>query len=132
MGDVVKIAVLPIKAKKLLMCRKMGVKEIISLGGKPEEGETDEKCAEREVMEEAQCRVKNLAYFATVYGPRPETDGQTELRCYLVDLEGTPTIRKGDKIIGFVYIDKNWKTSGHSFPSTMHSVLPMLVERGLL
>ena len=63
MEDTFKVAVLYIIDKKLLMCRKKGLVELINLGGKVEKGETYVGCAEREVMEEAQCKVIDLGLF---------------------------------------------------------------------
>ena len=70
MGNIVKVAVLPIKNKKILLCRKKGIDFLIELGGKLESSETDEECAIRETLEEARCSVKNLEYFTTLIGSR--------------------------------------------------------------
>jgi len=39
MGNIVKISVLPIVDKKLLLCKKKGLAELINLGGKLKKGE---------------------------------------------------------------------------------------------
>lgn len=133
MGNIIKVAVLPIKDKELLLCRKKRIDFLITLGGKLEPGETDEECAKREVMEEAQCYVKNLNYFKTFFGPRgDELDSTIELRCYLGELQGTPIPREGDNIYGFVYINRNWEKEGHVLPSTAKKIVEFLVNENYI
>ncbi|MBI4146972.1 NUDIX domain-containing protein [Candidatus Woesearchaeota archaeon] len=131
MGNIVKVAVLPIVDKRVLMCRKLGVDALINLGGKVENEETDEQCAERETLEEAQCGVKDLVHYTTVTAPRVDEPSSTiELRCYFGQLDGTPKPREGDKIIGFEYIDRTYNAS--KLPPAMRKVFEKLVSDGHL
>ena len=130
--DIVKIAVLPIVDKKLFLCRKKGLDFLVNLGGRPEEDETDEECAAREVREETSCGITNLRYFTTVNGPRGDISGNIELRCYFGDLTNTPSINPRDSIYEFVWIDRNWTQEGYKLPPTMQTLISKLVEQGHL
>ncbi len=100
MGDIVKVAILPLMDGKLFMCRKRGRDFLVNLGGRLEPGESDIECAVREAEEEARCKVINLKYYMTTRAPLPEQDGpgEIELRCYLGDLVGIPRINSQDSI----------------------------------
>ncbi|RJQ19947.1 NUDIX domain-containing protein [Candidatus Woesearchaeota archaeon] len=131
MGNITKVAVLPITDKKLLMCRKRGIEALINLGGRVEEGETDTACAEREVLEEAQCGVENLHHYTTVTAPRiDDPHSQIELRCYFGDLTGEPTVRESDSIIGFTHIDRTYDST--KLPPAMQKVFAKLISDGYL
>ena len=133
MGDIIKVAVLPIINKKLLMCRKEGVEQLINLGGKLIQGEIDEECARREVREEAQCEITDIKYFNTFTGPIVnEPNSKIELRCYFAKLVGTPRVRPGDSVLAFVYIDKKWEQAGHKLPPTFKKAIAVLIGQGYL
>ena len=133
MGNIVKVAVLPIKNKKILLCRKKGIDFLIELGGKLESSETDEECAIRETLEEARCSVRNLEYFTTLIGPRgDEPDSRIELRCYFGTLEGEPKVNRKDKVYDFVYADRNWKQEGHLLPPILQELIGLLVGKNYL
>lgn len=127
MGNITKIAVIHIKNGKILMCRKKGLDSLITLGGKIEAGETDIQCAEREVSEEAQCKVENLQYYTTTTSERIDEPGSTvEIRWYFGNLIGTPTPRPGDKVFGFEYIDENYEKRGHKIPPIAGTIIKRL------
>lgn len=129
MSHITKIAVLYIKDGKILMCRKKGLDSLITLGGKIEAGETDIQCAEREVSEEAQCKVTGLSYYTTTTSERIDEPGSTiEIRWYLGNLIGTPTPREGDKVVGFEYIDEHYEREGHKIPPIVGTILKRLKE----
>lgn len=133
MGNIIKVAILPIVDKKLLVCRRQNFEMLIELGGRLEPGETDIECAEREVMEEAQCDVTNLFYYNTFEGLRgDEPQSKIVLRCYFGNLIGNPVLREGDSVVGFVWIDRNWKEEGHKLPPTMQKLVTRLIADGYL
>lgn len=141
MGDIIKVAVLPITnvhppksepEKKLLLCRKKGLDHLITLGGKLEPGESDEECAVRECDEEAQCKVFGLEFLRIFYGERIDEPGsKIELRCYLGILMGSPSRNFNDKVYAFPEIDRHYKKQGHLLtPILEEQVIPYLIRSG--
>jgi len=133
MGHIVKIAVLHIIDKQLLLCRKKGVVELISLGGTLEDGEDYEDCARREVEEETGCGVVNLKYYDTFVGQRvDEPRSKITLICYFGDIQGTPEIQPRDKVYDFVWIDRDWNSKGYKFPTTLEKTVSKLISEDYL
>ena len=61
-----KVAGLCIRDKKLLVVHKIGEEVYFSLGGKIEQDETELQCLEREVWEEARCKVTNPKFLGFI------------------------------------------------------------------
>lgn len=133
MPNIVKIAILPIIDRKLLLCRKKGLQELISLGGRLEKGESHIQCIKREVMEEAQCLVNNLAYFDAFEGPVVnDPNSKINLVCYFGTLVGNPKPNPKDNVIGFEWIDKSYLSKGYKLPPTLEKAVSKLVFEGYL
>lgn len=125
--DILKIGVLPIRDRKLLLCKKRGIEALIALGGKLETGETDEQCARRETREEAQCELSDIKYFGTASGRRIDTPGIITMRCYLAELDGEPQPRPEDKVYAFEWIDRHYPLE--QLPHTMQKIVESLIEQ---
>ncbi|MBI2044036.1 NUDIX domain-containing protein [Candidatus Pacearchaeota archaeon] len=132
MGDIIKVAVLPIVDKKLFMCRKRELDYLVNLGGKLNPNESDEACAIRETEEEACCGVTDLAYYMTTRAPRQDEPGEIELRCYFGNLVGTPSINPNDKVYAHLWITRDWEGEGHTLPLSLSEVMPKLISDGYL
>jgi 8-oxo-dGTP pyrophosphatase MutT (NUDIX family) len=110
-----KIAAVVIKDDAFLMVRKKGKDVWTSLGGHPEEGETEEQALLREIKEEMGCE-------ATI----------VQLSTYLVELSGT-VVFEDPELEEYKYIGKNWKDEGIKVPASIsEQVLPYCIKERLL
>lgn len=83
-----KIAAVVIQDNKFLMVRKKGKDIWTSLGGHPEEGETEEQALVREVKEEMGCTGIVGRKLGDFEAPAVFDDALVRLSTYLVNLEG--------------------------------------------
>lgn len=127
-----KIAAVVIEDNKFLMVHKKNSKFWTSLGGHPEEGETEEQALLREIKEEMGCDAvieRKLGYFEAKAG---EDDAMVRLSTYLVTLTG-PIIFEDPELDDYKFIGKNYEEEGIRFPDSMkNQVIPYLVKNGLL
>lgn len=132
MADINKIAGLCIRDKKLLIVHKKGI-GYISLGGKIEPGETDTQCLERETKEEIGCKAINLKYFDTFEGPNHDGTQTLKMTCYFCEIEGEIKINPADKIDGYLWINRNYKSIEDQIAHMLRmQILPTLIKKGLL
>lgn len=133
MADVNKAAALCIRNGKLLVVKKKGMDELLSLGGKIEPGEKEEECIVREVKEEIGCKAKNIRHFETFEGMTHDGKRTLRLACYFCEIEGTPTINPKDQIEGYEWVDKNYSEKGIKLAGMLKlNVVPALIKKGIL
>lgn len=102
-----KIALAVFKDKKILMVRDNENDEVFySLGGTLEEGESDEECLIREVMEEISCEIEpaSLQFLEEFEGPAHGKENTLlNIRLYKGDLIGDP--KPSQEIVEYQYFD---------------------------
>jgi len=131
-----KISALLIRNNKLLIVRGANDDFYKNLGGKVEGGETDEECLRREIMEEAQVEMTNFKfYFELKKQPLPNQPGKfLDLRFYIVEVEGEPTINPNDQTQEFYWISKkDFETKDIKMVSGLKNhAIPKLIQDVLL
>lgn len=94
MADIIKVAGVVIKNKKLLMVRKYSQDFLAMLGGKLELNETQIECLKREILEEigtSNFRIIDERPFYTAYSVAGSDITKTlEMHCYKVELFEDP------------------------------------------
>lgn len=127
-----KIAAVVIQDNKFLLVRKNKSEIWTSLGGHPEEGETEEEALIREIKEEMGCEArleKKLGDFEAKAG---EDDAIVRLSTYLVTLEG-PIIFEDPELAEYRFFDKDFIKQGIKIPDSIkNGVLPYCLENKLL
>lgn len=132
MQTIHKIAAVVIKDNKFLMVRKKGKDIWTNLGGKPEEGETEEQCLLREIKEEADCNARILKKLGDFSAKAVFDDAIVQLSTYLVELNGEIKCEDPElaeiKFIGKDYKEQNIKPA----PTIEEQMLPFCIKEGLL
>lgn len=130
MADINKAAALCIRDKKLLVVKKKGIDEYISLGGTIEQNEKEADTIEREVMEEIGCKAVDIRHFETYEGLTHDGKKTLRIACYLCEIVGTPTLNPADAIEAYAWVTKEeaYKTAG----MLRLDIIPGLAKRGLL
>jgi 8-oxo-dGTP diphosphatase len=127
------MAAIVIKDDKFFLVRKKGKDIWTSLGGRIEEGETEEQCLLREIKEEVNCGakiIKKLGDFEdkAIFDP----GSMVRLSTYLVELEGEIDLIDPElEECGF--IDKEYSTKGFKLPPSLRTqIIPFCIKEGLL
>lgn len=114
------------------MVRKKGKDIWTSLGGHPEEGETEEQALLREIKEEMGCDAvieKKLGDFEALAA---HDEAIVKLSTYLVKLKG-PIIFEDPELEEYRFIDREYKTSRVKLPLSIEGqILPYCIKEGLL
>lgn len=133
MEQIHKISAMVIQDNKLLMVKKVGKQTWTTLGGKPEEGETEEEALHREINEEIHCNAKIIKKLDDFVTDAHHHKGFTvKLSTYLVELLGEinlddPELEKAD------FIPKEYEEKGIKLPPSMtEQVIPFLKKEGLI
>lgn len=128
-----KIAAVVIEDNKYLLVRKVEKDILTSLGGKPENNETEQEALIREIQEEAGCNaniIRKMGDFVddAIFDPGMKV----KLSVYLVELKGK--IHLDDpEIAEIIWIDKDWKKKGYKLTHIQeYDVLPLCKKEGLL
>ena len=132
MREIHKIIAIVIENNKFFMVRKVGKDIWTGLGGKPEEGETEEQTLVREIQEEIHCDSTVLKKLGDFKAPAVFDDAIVKLSAYLVELNGD--IRLDDpELEECKFIPKNYKELGIKLPvSIEEQVLPFLIKNKFL
>lgn len=127
-----KIAAVVIQDNKFLLVRKNNSTLWTSLGGHPEEGETEEQALLREIKEEMGCGAtleKKLGDFEAKAG---EDNAIVRLSTYLVTLEGL-IVFEDTELAEYRFFGKDFDKQGIKIPDSIkNGVLPYCIENGLL
>lgn len=132
MKEIHKIAAVVIQDKKFLMVRKVGKDVWTSLGGKPENDETEEQALIREIQEEVHCDCKIIRKLGDFKAKAVFDDALLILSAYLVNLQGK--IKLDDpELEEYKFISKNYKNEGIKLPDSIEKeILPHCIKEGLL
>lgn len=132
MKTIHKIAAVVIKDNKFLMVRKKGKDIWTSLGGRIEEGETEEQCLLREIEEEASCSAKIIKKLGNFSEKACFDDAMLLLSTYLVELEGEIDC-KDPELEEIKFFGKNFKEQGINPSLTItKQIIPYCIKEGLL
>ena len=132
MKEIHKIIAIVIQDNKFLMVRKVGKDIWTSLGGKPEENETEEEALIREIDEEIHCDANIIKKLGDFKAPAAFDDAIVKLSTFLVELKGE--IKLDDpELEECKFISKNYKEEGIKMPvSIEEQILPFLIENKYL
>jgi len=132
MTTIHKIAAVVIADNKFLVVRKKGKDVWTSLGGKPENGETEEQTLIRETKEELNCGLKIIKKLTVIEDKAIFDDAQVKLSFYLGELEGAPEVIDNE-LEEFRYIGADYKTKGIKLPPSLgNQLIPFCIKEGLL
>ncbi len=131
-----KMSALWIREGKVLVVRGTGDNFFKALGGKIDEGESDEQCLKREIKEECMCDLIS-AEFLIEFKAQPthnEPKRYFDVRFYIVDVAGEPQINPEDKTEEFLWVGKEeYESESHELTGTLQDeILPVLIEKGLI
>jgi 8-oxo-dGTP diphosphatase len=128
-----KVAAIVIEDNKLFMVRKKQKKSWTCLGGRPEDGETEEGALSREIQEEVNCAAEIWKKLCDFTAPAAhDEDATVKLSCYLVKLHGTIEVVDHELAEG-MFIPKDYKDKGIKLASiTEEQLIPFLKREGLL
>ncbi|MBW2981926.1 NUDIX domain-containing protein [Candidatus Woesearchaeota archaeon] len=132
MKEIHKIAAVVIRDNKFLMVRKVGKDIWTNLGGKPEQGESEDQTLLREIKEEIHCDAEIIKKLGDFKAKAVFDDAIVKLSTYLVDLKGD--IKLDDpELEECRFISKNYKEKGIKFPESIEKqILPFCIKEGLL
>lgn len=133
MEQIHKISAMVIKDNKLFMVKKVGKNTWTTLGGKPEENETEEEALLREIDEEIHCEAKIIRKLDDFVANAHHDKGCTvKLSTYLVELIGEiklddPELEKAN------FISSDYEKQGIKLPPSMTElVIPFLIKKKLI
>lgn len=132
MKEIHKVGAIVIQDNKLLMVKKVEKDIWTNLGGKPEEGETEEQALLREIQEEIHCDAKILKKLGDFTAPAAFDDAVVKISAYLVELQGD--IRLDDPELELCeFISKDYKKQGIQFPVSLEEkIIPFLITHQYL
>jgi len=131
MNVIHKIAAVVIQDNKFLMVRKKGKDIWTSLGGHPEEGETEEQALLREIQEEMGCGAKIIKKLGNFEAPAAHDDAVVRLSTYLATLEGAIHF-EDPELEEYRFFGKEELEQIKIPDSIKNGVLPHCLENGLL
>ena len=132
MKTIHKIAAVVIQNNKFLMVRKKGKDIWTSLGGRPEDGETEEQALLREIKEEMGCNAKIEIKIGDFEAPAAHDDATVRLSAYLVTLEGE-IVFQDPELEEYRFLDKNYAAQGVKLPDSItEKIIPYCIQAGLL
>ena len=126
-----KIAAVVIQGNKFLMVRKKGKDIWTSLGGHPEEGETEEDALVREVREEMGCAATIERKLGDFEAPAAFDNAIVKLSTYLVTLEG-PIVFEDPELEEYKFLSEEDLENVKIPDSIKNAVLPFCIKEGLL
>ncbi|MDB5260388.1 MAG: mismatch repair protein MutT [Candidatus Nomurabacteria bacterium] len=126
-----KIAAVVIQDNKFLMVRKKGKDIWTSLGGHPEEGETEEQALIRETNEEMGCSAKVIKKIGDFEAPAVFDDAMVRLSTYLVELEGD-IIFEDPELEEYKFLSKEEVNNVKLPDSITKQIIPYCIKNGLL
>lgn len=132
MQIIYKIGAVVVRNNEFLVVRKKGKDIWTSLGGKPENNETEEETLIRETKEELNCGITIIKKLLDVCDKAVFDDAEVRLSFYLGELIGTPEVIDNE-LDEFRFIGKDYKKGGIKLPPTLEEkVIPFCVENKLL
>jgi len=132
MDKIHKIIAVVVEDNKFLMVRKPDKDVWTSLGGRIEEGETEEECLIREIKEEFNCGAKIIKKLGDFEDKAVFDDAIVKLSAYLVNLVGKIELIDPE-LEEYRFIDKDYKQMGIKFPPSIENqIVPFCIREGIL
>jgi 8-oxo-dGTP diphosphatase len=131
MNTIHKIAAVVIQDDKFLMVRKKGKDIWTSLGGHPEEGETEEQALLREIKEEMGCEGRIIQKLGDFKAPAAHDDAVVVLSTYQVALDGE-IVFNDPELEEYRFLSKRDCEEVKLPESIKKGVLPYCIENHLL
>lgn len=132
MDKIIKYGLVVLRDGKFLINRKFGTRLFLMPGGKPEEGESEEKCLVREIMEEHGCELirKSIKFFGNFEDVAVnDPDKLVSMKVYLGEVNGEPAPNSEIE-------EQKWfgKNDDHAVlsPIIKNKILPSLLENNLI
>jgi 8-oxo-dGTP diphosphatase len=126
-----KVAAVVIEDDSFLMVRKAGKDIWTNLGGKPEEGETEEETLRREVFEELGCKCEIKERLGEFENKAALDDATIHISFYLVELKGDPKICD-DELEEFRFVSEALSRT-IKLPATItEQLIPLLINENYL
>lgn len=126
-----KIATVVLKDKKILVVKKKGIDEYISLGGKHHKGEHHHDTIKRESQEELGITIKNPQYIGRFQDIAAKEKTPIVLDLYITESEGDPT--PNHEIEEYLWISKDYKEHNVKVASVLEKfIIPELIKRDLM
>ena len=126
-----KIAAVVIENNKFLLVRKHGKDVWTNLGGRPEEGESEEKTLIREIKEEMGCAAVIISKIGTFEAKAVFDDATVILTTYQVELQGSITFNDPE-LAEFRFFTEDEITKVKLPDSVRDQMLSYCVKNGLL
>jgi 8-oxo-dGTP diphosphatase len=132
MKEIHKIIAIVIRNNEFFMVRKVGKDIWTNLGGRSEEGETEEEALIREIQEEVHCSAKVNKKLGDFSARAAFDDAIVKLSAYFVELTGE--IKLDDpELEECRFIPRNYKELGIKMPvSIEEQILPFLIKNKYL
>lgn len=132
MRKIHKIIAIVIKDNKFLMVRKAGKDIWTSLGGRIEEGETEEECLVREIKEEFNCEAEIVKKLGDFEDKAVFDNAIVRLSAYLVNLNGDIQLID-EELEEYKFIERNYKEQGIRLPPSIENqIIPFCIKEGIL
>jgi 8-oxo-dGTP pyrophosphatase MutT (NUDIX family) len=136
MADATKVDAIWIVKKKLFVVHDRFKDHLHTLGGNLEQGESERKCLEREVMEEIGCKVEQPYCRGEIICNNFNNTKNIRHRLYTCFVVGEPRFRPDDETDGFAWVDRHvidrhaneLKLSN----SLKYHIIPWLIRRYLM
>jgi 8-oxo-dGTP diphosphatase len=132
MKDIHKVIAIVVQDNGFLMVRKKGKEIWTNLGGKPEEGETEEEALLREIKEETGCHAHIIRKLGDIVEKAIFDEGQVKLSFYEVKLHGQIEC-KDEELAEVKFLPRDYKQKGFKLPATIEEkVIPWCIKEGVL
>ncbi len=125
---IVKIGLVVIRARKILLVRKQGLRELILPGGKPEGSETRIQCLKREIREELDVGVKHPKYIGMFEEIAAGRKDKVRIFLYSGKITGNPN--PSGEIAALRWYGRKSRYS--LSPILKKRIIPFLIEKGLV
>jgi len=132
MRTIHKVVGIVIQNNELLMVRNVGKNIWTGLGGKPEQGESEEQALVREIQEEIGCEATIGKKIGDFTDKAIFDDAMVKLSVYMVNLEGMPTLQD-DELEEMMFMPHDYRDQDITLsPSITNDVIPKLIQDGHL
>ncbi len=132
MRKIHKIIAVVVKDNKFLMVRKVGKDMWTSLGGRIEQGETEEECLRREIKEEFNCEAEIVKRLGDFEDKAVFDEAIVRLSAYLVNLKGKIQLIDPE-LEEYRFVGKNYKRQKIKLPPSIENqIIPFCIKEKII